>query len=473
MSLREVAIKIGTQKGSGAGFSWAMSSLTALQRSATLVHDTLGIIGSAAGAIQGVGNTLWGMVQTTVDAGDALDKMSKRTGASVEFLSDLSHATNLSGNSLEDMEKALRSMTKAQGEAFSEKSTGKLGVKDYVKKFLGEDVDVGGSYSQVFSDLNISIADTNGKLKTSETMFMEILTALSGMTDQTKKSYYAMEVFGSRVGTKVLPMLTEGRRGLVSMMEENRRLNGVWTGDTATAAAIAKDNIARLDLAVGSLKNSFALDLIPTLSEGAEKLIEWYAANKPELMTELKNGAQGLAGFLADGATALKDFVVDDMQIKNMGDLRREMKKTAESAQDTASAIKIMLLPITTAVEGMRGIENYIQEIEEKYGFGFAGSYKQSEGAPTTTDYSRFSANQMIAMQNRSARLTGISKSSAPSGGAVDMDRLSAESDWEYYQNSIENSYKEGFKAAVKSTSDKFLMMADSLDYNAMAGGMM
>ena len=69
----------------------------------------IGVAVFAAGA--GMLAPLLAATQQFASTGDALAKMALRTGLSVELLSELSHAANLSGTSLEDLEKASKKLS--------------------------------------------------------------------------------------------------------------------------------------------------------------------------------------------------------------------------------------------------------------------------------------------------------------------------------------------------------------------------
>ncbi len=72
----------------------------------------LGAAGIAAGtAIGGVA------LRAFMKTGDELDKMRQRTGLSVELLSELRHAADQSGSSIQDLENGIRKMQSEIGNA--------------------------------------------------------------------------------------------------------------------------------------------------------------------------------------------------------------------------------------------------------------------------------------------------------------------------------------------------------------------
>jgi len=133
--------------------------------------------------------------------GDEIDKMSKRIGASAEFVSALARAAELGGTDLKGMETRIRRLQRSAYDA------------------------AGGSKAAAaaFGRLGIDVQDAGGDLKTTEALFMETAAGLAAMTNNTEKAALASVLFG-RAGTSLLPMLSQGAQGLEAAMEEAKRL---------------------------------------------------------------------------------------------------------------------------------------------------------------------------------------------------------------------------------------------------------
>ena len=121
--------------------------------------------------------------------GDELDKMSQRVGVSVEFLSELSFAAEISGTSLATLEKGLASMRTV---AFD--TTGAL-----------------TKTKTAFDLLETSVFDANGEMKDAETLFQETIIELSAMENQMERNALATKIFG-RAGKELGPLLNSGAR---------------------------------------------------------------------------------------------------------------------------------------------------------------------------------------------------------------------------------------------------------------------
>ena len=83
------------------------------QNSAQFKRMGLAIAGMGVAALA----VLTKMVKQYVETGDAIHKMALRTGFSAEALSELSHAAEISGTSLDSVEKAVKKMARTIVEA--------------------------------------------------------------------------------------------------------------------------------------------------------------------------------------------------------------------------------------------------------------------------------------------------------------------------------------------------------------------
>lgn len=130
-------------------------------------------------------------------AGDALDKMSARVGASVPFLSALGHAAVIGGTDINAMEVGIRRMQRTAYDASRGLSTA----------------------TEAFGELGVEIRGADGQLKSTEALFMESATALSKMTNNTKKAAIATVVFG-RAGTQLRGIAAAMKAGDIKLAAE-------------------------------------------------------------------------------------------------------------------------------------------------------------------------------------------------------------------------------------------------------------
>ena len=291
---------------------------------------TFGLGMMAGGAA--IGGPLALMVKGFMSVGDSLDKMSSRVGASVEFLSALSHAAQIGGTDISAMEVGIRRLQRTAYDAARGLSTA----------------------TDAFADLGIGVLDANGQLKSTEQLFMESAAALSRLENNTKKAALATVIFG-RAGTSVLPMLQDGASGLKAVMQEARDLGIVISTENATAAAKLTDAWTRLLSTLKAAAFHIGGALAPVLEMVADaivpittNLIAWVKQNDGLIITI----AAVAAGLMVAGAA----FVTAGVSSMLLGSMFGVAATAAGALMAVLSAI---LSPIGLIVVGLTSLTAY------------------------------------------------------------------------------------------------------------------
>jgi hypothetical protein len=203
------------------------------------------------------------------DTGSQLNDMAARTGVSVEALSELSYAAQQSGATLEDVEKAVRTMQRTISAA--------VGGSDQATEAL----------TKLGLSAKILAGIDPGK------QFTVIATALSAIPDPTERAAAAMGVLG-KSGTMLLPMIAD----LAALRAEARRLGVVMSGGQAQAADALGDAFDRVKASLQGVANAVGTALAPVLGQIAAQITgflvglrEWIARNQGLVVTMLGLGA--------------------------------------------------------------------------------------------------------------------------------------------------------------------------------------
>jgi TP901 family phage tail tape measure protein len=199
-------------------------------------------------------------VKHFADTGGALDDMAQRTGASVEALSGLGYAAQMSGSSLEDVEKGIRKVQ--QG------------------------VSAGSS---VFGELGLSIESLQSM--SPDQQFAAIADKLAAIENPGERAAKAMEVFG-KSGANLLPLLSTGSKGIEELTEQAAANGAVMSGEQAQSAAALGDAIDGVGISFGGLVNTIGAQLAPVLTTilglvtyAINRSREWIAANQGIVIT--------------------------------------------------------------------------------------------------------------------------------------------------------------------------------------------
>jgi len=196
-------IELGVGDKLTAGLKRAQARLRAFGTSVTGMGVKLMAVGGAMAAPFVIA------AKNFASMGDAVAKMSRRTGVGVEALSELGYAAELSGTSMESLENGLRRMQRTIYDAGRGLSTAK----------------------DALADLGLSAKDFKGL--SPEDQFTVLGEALSRIEDPSRRAAIAMTILG-RSGTALLPMVAKGAAGLDELRKKARDLGlSISTKDAA------------------------------------------------------------------------------------------------------------------------------------------------------------------------------------------------------------------------------------------------
>lgn len=314
---------------------------------------------SLGGAISAAG--LVAYTKSIIDAADALNEMSERTGISVENLGRLQYAAKLSGVESEQLGKAMQSLS---GEIVAA---------------------AGGSESAIakFKRLGVSVLDTTTKqIRPANAVLLDLADAFALLPEGTERSARAAELFGAKLGGVMVPFLAQGRAGIEALGDEIERLGGLMSAETAKAAAEFNDNLDRLKTTASAAGISIANALLPTLNKltnefvtarGAgfgflsalsltgtigpvEKQIERITARLKELNAEKARGeGRGLAGAIS-GKTVIDDIAQQEKLLKFYETLRDKDKQDEAATAAKRIALAAQLQTKLGELEKLRAV---------------------------------------------------------------------------------------------------------------------
>lgn len=217
------------------------TSMDRLDNAAGAVSKGFGLAKAAIGAfaVMQVGQAVLSFARNTIDAADALNDMSERSGIAVGTLSELEFAAKMNGSSLDEMQAALT----------------KVSVK-------ATDAATGNKTAAVaFDALGIAVKNADGSMRSSLQITEDIGDAFKGISDPTLKSALAVEIFG-KSGAKLIPVLENMR----ASREEAKELGAVLGDDFVKSAAEFNDNMDRMAFMSKGFASTILADVLPALS---------------------------------------------------------------------------------------------------------------------------------------------------------------------------------------------------------------
>jgi|TARA_B100000035_G_C21027996_1_gene567073 hypothetical protein len=197
-----------------------------------------GALGAMRGLLPALGvGALAAFAKRSLDAADSLSKMSQRTGVAVPALDKFRQAANLSDTSIQSLERAFPALTKNMDMAAQK---GK------------------GPAFEAFQRLGVAVKDSSGNLRDADAVMLDIADRFNNMADGSEKAALASAVFGTRIGSELIPMLNMGGDAV-------RGMSTVMTQEMADKAALVNDKITMLGETFNGLGVTLTAALLPVI----------------------------------------------------------------------------------------------------------------------------------------------------------------------------------------------------------------
>lgn len=239
------AVKIAASVTGGATIDELKKSIDGVSSSVNSMKDRFsGLSGSIKGLAAAFGVIKLGeMIKDVIDAGEEMDKLSQKTGVSVEALSTFKAAAKLSEISLEDLGKAFVKFDLASSKA-------QTGNRELAKVFE-----------------TVGISATQLRNAKTEDLVLKVANSFQKMQDGATKTRIAVDLFG-KSGAQMIPVLNMGADAIEKM--------GVrMSTDFAQRAAQFNDNLKIIETKFKVITVTAVSELLPTLQEIANSFMKF------------------------------------------------------------------------------------------------------------------------------------------------------------------------------------------------------
>ena len=184
------------------------------------------------------------LVKAQIDVADSTSKASKAAGISTENFSKLSYAMSLGVEGGGDLSKTLLFLNKAIASGADE-----------------------------FKDLGVETKNADGSFRSADAVLMDIADSMAMMGDGAQKAEIATKLLG-KTGADLVPMLSEGSKGLRALGDEAQRAGQVIDAETGKAAEQFNDQLTRLKAQTTGLGNELMKGLLPALTSTTDALLD-------------------------------------------------------------------------------------------------------------------------------------------------------------------------------------------------------
>jgi hypothetical protein len=252
-------------------------------------------VGAAA---VGAAKALTDMTVGAAAYADEILTMSTVTGMSTESLQAYKYAAELVDVSMETLTGSMAKQVKSMANA-----------RDGSAKF-----------ADAYAKLGVSVADGNGQLRDSETVYWETIDALGKISNETERDALAMQIFG-KSARELNPLIAQGSEGIAALTEEAKRMGAVMSEDSLNALGNFDDSVQRLKAGAGAAKNAMGTILLPqlqTLADDGVSLLGDFTRGLNEaggdfskISDVIGNAIGGIADMILENLPKIMEVAVD------------------------------------------------------------------------------------------------------------------------------------------------------------------
>ena len=207
-------------------------------------------IKSLADGFKKVGEAVTGAFTDSVKWADELNTLSQKTSISTQTLQEWEYMAKLIDVDVNTLTasntKLIRTMASAQG-----------GTKSAV---------------DAFSTLGVAFQNADGTLRNSETVMMEVITALGNVANETERDALAMSIFG-KSAQELNPLILTGAEGMASLAQEAHEVGYVLDEDAVGSLNRTQDAMDRVELAGQGLTRQLSSQFAPVVADAFEAVI--------------------------------------------------------------------------------------------------------------------------------------------------------------------------------------------------------
>ena len=304
------------------------------------------------------GGAFIGLVKGAIDSADSFGKLSDQTGIAANNLQAYVNAGKLAGIGQETIDKGLRRLAQSMREADQGVAT----------------------YSDSFNALGLSVRDSEGNLKSSETVLGEIADRFADLPDGATKAAISMEIFG-RSGASLINLLNGGSAAL-------EEFNYAVSDEFAQNAEFFNDQIAVLAIRFDGFRKQLADALLPVLNNLIQVFSNLFSSQNDfdmlfkSIEISIKTVSAAIFTTIA-GFRFLGRVVTDILKIINearkgnfagaigigkegLTDTKEQFKKDLDTFNDIFTGTENA--PATYFREGTKSVQEFSEEITKSFG---------------------------------------------------------------------------------------------------------
>lgn len=278
-----------------------------------------------ASGIKEVSSSMVGTVKDTAAYADDILTMANNTGIATDTLQELKYMQELTDVSLETITKSMQKNIRSMSDA----------------------AEGSANYAKAYEQLGVSVVDSNGALRDSETVFWECIDALGKITNETQRDAIAMDIFG-KSAQELNSIIKIGSAGVEQFAEEAHNVGAVLSDDTLEMLGATDDAFQRFDQTIEIVKRNFGVALAPSIERATIKISNAFN----DMDNEIYDIAEGGIELLTDGLVWIMDNGEEIISVLGGIGAGMAVYKSADGISKLVSGIK----SIGTSAEGAQSL---------------------------------------------------------------------------------------------------------------------
>jgi len=317
-----------------------------VSQSFELLTGNYGQLGSILGQIPGpigviagqIGTLVGSSVTEVLNLADSFDKLSRRTGFSVEFLSGFTEAADDVRISAGTVEGGITKFARALG-----------GLKEPLEGAMENGKGLTGS----LKEMGVAAFDTDGNMRPMEEILLDVADAFAAMPAGPEKAAKATQMFG-RSGAELIPILDKGRAAIQGMMQGAKDAGLVIDRDTVIAMDRLKRSQDALNDSWTGITRNLGSAIIPELANFTHA-IQVTQEEQAKVMRDQGWMAGNLNAFSLSWKFLTGELKDTTLAVQAEAKAEKDVKESAEDARAAADALRAKQDELRDSINNVTG----------------------------------------------------------------------------------------------------------------------
>ncbi len=270
----------------------------------SIIEGTITVAAGLAVAVAGIGAAIGGLVFSSAHTAAELVDLSAKTGISTTRLQELAYIGDQVGTSSETMTGSLARLTRSM--AAAQEQQAKFDAQLAEGK-MEDEINVPMDMAAAFNSLGVAFTDSNGKLRDSETVFTDAITALGGIENPAERDALAMSIFG-KSAMELNPLIKAGSGEMARLADEAHKVGAVMSEEDVASLEAFDDTLASLKAGLKGTLGTLATAFLPGFQS-----VFGQVGGYLQQFSEIVSGSNGDFGKIAKGLTGLITKIATDL----------------------------------------------------------------------------------------------------------------------------------------------------------------